>query len=163
MTEIHQRVLLLFESSVTPTSLDLSDFGIQSKHCPALFHSLMSQTSLTLLCLSGNRLLDSAMKSLAFAIPHLASLVTLDLTCTGITGKGLTTLAQAHLATPNSSSPPHLQRLALSYNHLGETCGSSLVSIITQFPTLSYLYLERCGLTAYVFQPHTGLLGALKG
>lgn len=160
-TVCYKPVLDLFKTNANPSILDLSDTGLQLKHCPAIFQSLVSQsTNLTTLSLSGNRLLDPAMEQLANAISHLSSLVTLDLSCTGITAQGLVTLSQS---TTRSHSSSILQKLVLSHNFFGDICSSSLVSILSKFSSIVYLYLDGCGLTTYLLQPHTGFLDALKG
>ena len=99
------------------------------------------------------------MEQLANAISRLSSLTTLDLSCTGITTRGLATLSRS-TAQPLSGS---LQRLVLCHNFFGDTCGSSFVSILARFSNILYLYLDGCGLTTYLLQPHTGFLDALKG
>ena len=157
-TVCYKPVLDLFKTNANPSTLDLSNTGLQPKHCPAIFQSLVSQTSnLTTLLLSGNRLLDPAMEQLANTISHLSSLITLDLSCTGITAQGLATLS----TTRSDSST--LQKLVLSHNFFGDVCGSSFASILTRFSSIVYLYLDGCGLTTYLLQPHTGFLDALKG
>ena len=100
------------------------------------------------------------MKHLATTLLHLTSLVSLDLSCTGITNLGLNMFSH-----PSSASSSHhsLRKLVLSHNHLGQTAGFCLASLLSRFPNISYLYLEDCGLSSYVFQPHTGFGQALKG
>ena len=96
----HPQVLQVFRSNPSPLLLNLSHLGIQSRHAPPLFHSLIPQTALTSLMLGGNRLLDSSMQSLSETLPHLASLHTLDLACVGMTHRGLEILASV---SPRSS------------------------------------------------------------
>ena len=87
------QVLQVFRSNPSPLLLNLSYLGIQSRNAPPIFHSLIPQTTLTSLILTGNRLLDSSMQALSASLPHLVSLHTLDLSCVGITHRGLEILA----------------------------------------------------------------------
>lgn len=147
----------LYKSDYSLLSLDLSHFGIQANQSSGVLHSLTWQSGLTSISLRGNVLLDVSMKHLATALPHLNSLASLDLSCTGITGRGLHTLSQASMGSPL------LRRLDLSYNELGPSAGFSLSSILLKNPKLSALILDDCGLTDYVYQDHSGILETLRG
>ena len=66
----------------------------------------------------------------------------------------------------SASSPSpwlSLRRLSLSHNPLGPTCGPALGRLLSSCRGLRELGLKCCGLTAAVFDRHTGVSQALKG
>ena len=95
----NKRILRLLQTNPNPLTLDMSNIGLHSSHCHALFHSLLPQSTLTSLILSGNRIMDSSISHLCSLLNHLSVLRTLDLKCTGITYHSLITLSQCQTGT----------------------------------------------------------------
>ena len=66
-----------------------------------------------------------------------------------------------YLGSPSSSLPWHcLQLLDISYNSLA---GPELARMLQYTQTLQRLKVACCGLTKFIFEPHTGLPEALHG
>jgi hypothetical protein len=156
-SDIHHGILRKFESCPSNIStLNISNLAITRRHGAPLFHTLLVQSSLTSLNLSGNDVGDSSVSHLLSLLNRLPSLCHLDLSCTNMSHHGLT-----ELSLTNNSSQFQLSSISLSHNPLGSNCGSSLSRFLSLFPRLSTLHLRDCGLTSYTFEPHTGLIATL--
>lgn len=92
--DVNHSVLGVLNSNTNPISLDLSNCGLTPSSSPALLQSLIPQSSITCLNLTGNRLRDSTMIELASLLKALTNLFTLNISCTNISLNGITSLSQ---------------------------------------------------------------------
>ena len=117
------------------------------------------------------------METLASLSP-LPSLSSLDLSCTGISYKGVARLAAgpAHHRHAPGALPAWagLRRLVLSFNSLhcvaaevkrslGAEVGRALGSLLERCRALEEVYLEACGMEGEALGPHTRLTEAIAG
>lgn len=98
---VHSKVLEIFQT-FSSSSLDLNNIGLHATHLPTLSHTLLAQSTLTSLNLSGNLLTDASCRHLTGLLHNLPLLHNLDLSCTGLTHQGLLLLAQLPSGKPIS-------------------------------------------------------------
>ncbi|XP_068698694.1 tonsoku-like protein isoform X1 [Montipora foliosa] len=152
-------ILSILESDLQLTSISLSNKALLDVHVLPLYRALQCHDVLTKLMLPGNRIGDSGVQYLVSALPTLPNLLVLDLSCNGITQKGLSHIASAlnarDCATERSERQQNamlqkLMELNISYNWLGDNCGTLLAVILQKCPLLNSLKLESCGLTSQI-------------
>ncbi|XP_078688374.1 tonsoku-like protein [Branchiostoma floridae x Branchiostoma belcheri] len=176
-TAVHTRVRVLCESQQTSACLSASSLGLRLPSLSPLLSALQCQYCIKTLVLAGNRIGDKGAHLLASAVVTLPNLVQLDISCTGLTQAGLTTMAdvlggeqsttgQLHTAMQSGKPLQHLEDLNLGFNPLGDSCTLPLARLVQACPLLTVLQLQSCCLSMKVFQQHRrqltdGLKGAL--
>ncbi|CAH1269884.1 TONSL [Branchiostoma lanceolatum] len=172
---VHPRVRSLCESQQTSASLSASSLGLRLPSLSPLLSALQCQYCIKTLVLAGNRIGDKGAHLLASAVVTLPSLVQLDISCSGLTHAGLTTMAEVlggdqgttgQLNTALQSGKPlqHLENLNLGFNPLGDSCTLPLARLVQACPLLTVLQLQSCCLSMKVFQQHRRqLMDGLKG
>lgn len=143
----HCKSLQLFQlNDDIITTLDLSNIGLRTAHAVPLFHALCGLGTLASLNLSGNPLGDASLPHLASSVPHLPSLIHLDISCTGITDQGLVGLVGPSASSEVENIWRSLQRLTLAYNGLGGGGARGVATLLRRCSSLQGLVLEGCGL-----------------
>eukprot|EP00058_Branchiostoma_floridae_P019181 XP_002604670.1 hypothetical protein BRAFLDRAFT_94832 [Branchiostoma floridae] len=172
---VHPRVRALCESQQTSASLSASSLGLRLPHLSPLLSALQCQYCIKTLVLASNRIGDKGAHLLASAVVTLPSLVQLDISCTGLTHAGLTTMAevlggdqgttgQQNMALQSGKPLQHLEDLNLGFNSLGDSCTLPLARLVQACPLLTVLHLQSCCLSMKVFQQHRRqLMDGLKG
>ncbi|XP_078608465.1 tonsoku-like protein [Branchiostoma floridae x Branchiostoma japonicum] len=172
---VHPRVRALCESQQSSASLSASSLGLRLPSLSPLLSALQCQYCIKTLVLAGNRIGDKGAHLLASAVVTLPSLVQLDISCTGLTHAGLTTMAevlggdqgttgQQNMALQSGKPLQHLEVLNLGFNPLGDSCTLPLARLVQACPLLTVLQLQSCCLSMKVFQQHRKqLMDGLKG
>ncbi|XP_061196939.1 tonsoku-like protein [Saccostrea echinata] len=144
---------LLIQSDSNGGKLDFQNLALRPIQLKPVFKAIQFQSSITEICLKGNRLGDKGLEDFVVVVKSLSNLCTLDLSCNGITSVGLKTIADCVSSMKDeTSAPKNLLHLSLSNNLLGDNCCTLLNTVISSLSSLETLELSSCGFTTKLFQ-----------
>ncbi|XP_029650533.2 tonsoku-like protein [Octopus sinensis] len=155
------------EQCETSGDLTLPHMALTPSIILPVFRAIKYQSNLCFMNLTGNRLGDVGLQSLAKVLNTIPSLTSLDISCNGITLKGLKELNSVLEATYGPSITGQqdtvpwglakkplqkLESLNLSYNHLTDECSDTLMALLRHLPALTHLAIASCQLSHTLFE-----------
>eukprot|EP00106_Octopus_bimaculoides_P007525 XP_014774967.1 PREDICTED: tonsoku-like protein [Octopus bimaculoides] len=155
------------EQCETSGNLILRHMALTPNIILPVFRAIKYQSNLCFMNLTGNHLGDVGLQSLAKVLNTIPSLTSLDISCNGITLKGLKELNSVLEATYGPSITGQqdtvpwglakkplqkLESLNLSYNHLTDECSDTLMVLLRHLPALTHLAIASCQLSHTLFE-----------